>query len=109
MVIGKPVRLLHYHIPAKGKSTSLFNAVADQLNYLRIAPHVNPTPYPYVEDNLFFHQQTYQTIRHAAATYMSTHPDEFLPFLPPEEIEGTERDGVLSPGTVTYFPNFTTS
>jgi len=58
----------------------LFNAVADQLNYLRIAPH-----------------QTYQTIRHAAATYMSTHPDEFLPFLPPEEIEGTEGDGVLSP------------
>ena len=45
-------------------------------------------------------QQNYQTVRRAAADYMKTHPDEFIPFLPPEEIEGTEGDGVLSPGRV---------
>lgn len=55
----------------------LFSAVADQLVVLNIAPDA-----------------TYASVRAAAADYMETHPDDFLPFLPSAE---NSDSGIMSP------------
>jgi len=64
----------------------LYSAVADQLQLLSIIP---PSAC------------NYQTTRLAAATYMISHPNEFLPFLPSAEGEdgrgATESYGFMSP------------
>jgi len=64
----------------------LYSAVADQLQLLSIIP---PSA------------ASYQTTRLAAATYMISHPEEFLPFLPSAEGEdgqgATDSYGFMSP------------
>ncbi|KAJ7156020.1 hypothetical protein C8R43DRAFT_998853 [Mycena crocata] len=63
----------------------LFSAVADQLRFLSIIP----AP-----------QATYAHLRVAASTYIYTHPDDFLPFLPSavgEDGAGSFDPGLMSP------------
>ncbi|KAJ7285884.1 hypothetical protein C8J57DRAFT_1051385 [Mycena rebaudengoi] len=63
----------------------LFSAVADQLQLLSILP---PS------------QASYAIIRAAASTYIFTHPDDFLPFLPSaggEDGAGALDAGLMSP------------
>ncbi|KAI1795944.1 cysteine proteinase [Ganoderma leucocontextum] len=62
----------------------LFSAVADQLALLGILPNA---------------EATYQTCRMAAADYIQTHPDDFLPFLPSEA--GEDAAGATDPGLMT--------
>ncbi|KAJ7097970.1 cysteine proteinase [Mycena belliarum] len=62
----------------------LFSAVADQLQVLSIIP----AP-----------EATYANIRVAAATYIYTHPDDFLPFLP--SAGGEDGTGALDAGLMT--------
>lgn len=61
----------------------LFSAVADQLACLSILP---PT------------QANYITIRQAASTYIYTHPDDFLPFLP----SGEDGVGAIDTGPMDH-------
>ncbi|THH12749.1 hypothetical protein EW146_g7402 [Bondarzewia mesenterica] len=63
----------------------LFAAVADQLSLLGVIP---PT------------EATYAATRQAAANYIYTHPDDFLPFLPSmtgEDGEGSDQTGMMNP------------
>ncbi|KAI0064626.1 cysteine proteinase [Artomyces pyxidatus] len=63
----------------------LFAAIADQLELLAVLPPA---------------QATYATIRHAAADYMFSHPDDFVPFLPSsagEDGAGAGDTGLISP------------
>ena len=62
----------------------LFSAVADQLAILGILPSS---------------QATYTTCRKAAADYIYSHPDDFLPFLPSEI--GEDAAGATEPGLMT--------
>ncbi|RDX56848.1 cysteine proteinase [Lentinus brumalis] len=62
----------------------MFSAVADQLALLGIVPQA---------------QATYATCRAAAADYIFTHPDDFLPFLPSEG--GEDAAGATDPGLMT--------
>ena len=62
----------------------LFSAVADQLALLGIIPQS---------------KASYQTCRQAAADYIQTHPDDFLPFLPSEV--GEDAAGATDPGLMT--------
>ena len=63
----------------------LFSAIADQLALLGLlAPE----------------QARYEVIRAAAANYIYTHPDDFLPFLPSSEGEdgyGADNSGLMTP------------
>ncbi|KAI0374815.1 cysteine proteinase [Pilatotrama ljubarskyi] len=59
----------------------LFSAVADQLGLLGILPSS---------------QATYATCRKAAADYIHSHPDDFLPFLPSDL--GEDAAGATEPG-----------
>ncbi|KAI0664881.1 cysteine proteinase [Cubamyces menziesii] len=61
----------------------LFSAVADQLSLLGILPSS---------------QATYTTCRKAAADYIQSHPDDFLPFLPSdlgEDSAGASESGLM--------------
>ncbi|KAI0336458.1 cysteine proteinase [Cubamyces sp. BRFM 1775] len=61
----------------------LFSAVADQLSLLGILPSA---------------QATYATCRKAAADYIQSHPDDFLPFLPSdlgEDAAGAGEAGLM--------------
>ncbi|KAI0928749.1 hypothetical protein AcW1_005904 [Taiwanofungus camphoratus] len=62
----------------------LFSAVADQLALLSVLPPA---------------QATYATCRHAAANYIHSHPDAFLPFLPSsggeDEVGATSNTGLM--------------
>ncbi|TFK29898.1 cysteine proteinase [Coprinopsis marcescibilis] len=58
----------------------LFSALADQFAILGIVPP---------------EQANYTTIRAAAANYILTHPDDFLPFLP--AIENSDNCGLMTP------------
>ncbi|KAF7363401.1 OTU domain-containing protein [Mycena sanguinolenta] len=63
----------------------LFSAVADQLRLLSVLPP---------------EQATYQTTRGAAASYIYSHQDDFLPFLPSaagEDGSGAHDPGFMSP------------
>ncbi|KAG7452558.1 cysteine proteinase [Guyanagaster necrorhizus] len=63
----------------------LFSAVADQLSLLGILQPV---------------QANYVTVRLAASSYMLSHPDDFLPFLPStsgEDAAGSYDEGLISP------------
>ncbi|KAJ6547516.1 hypothetical protein B0H19DRAFT_1166076 [Mycena capillaripes] len=62
----------------------LFSAVADQLQILSIIP----AP-----------QASYVTTRVAASTYIYSHPDDFLPFLPSSA--GEDGSGALDPGLMS--------
>ncbi|KAJ7219226.1 hypothetical protein GGX14DRAFT_435174 [Mycena pura] len=62
----------------------LFSAVADQLKLLSILPSA---------------QASYVTTRTAASTYIYTHPDEFLPFLP--SVAGEDGTGSADPGLMS--------
>ncbi|KAJ7940683.1 hypothetical protein B0H13DRAFT_25410 [Mycena leptocephala] len=62
----------------------LFSAVADQLQLLSIIP----AP-----------QASYITTRTAASTYIYSHPDDFLPFLP--SAAGEDGSGALDPGLMS--------
>lgn len=62
----------------------LFAAVADQLAILGILPR---------------QQANYTTTRAAAANYIYTHPDDFLPFLP--SVDGEDGIGATDAGFVT--------
>ena len=62
----------------------LFAAVADQLAVLGILPRT---------------QATYAVTRTAAANYIYTHPDDFLPFLP--SIDGEDGVGATDAGFMT--------
>ncbi|KAJ7172523.1 hypothetical protein C8R46DRAFT_1216336 [Mycena filopes] len=62
----------------------LFSAVADQLQLLSIIP----AP-----------QASYAATRVAAATYIHSHPDDFLPFLP--SAAGEDAAGALDPGLMS--------
>ncbi|KDQ60872.1 hypothetical protein JAAARDRAFT_31869 [Jaapia argillacea MUCL 33604] len=66
----------------------LFSAIADQLNLLKIIP---PS------------QANFATIRAAAADYIYSHPDDFLPFLPSPG--GEDGYGSTSAGLMTL-PEF---
>ncbi|KAL0580233.1 OTU protein [Marasmius crinis-equi] len=62
----------------------LFSAVADQLALLSVLPSS---------------QANYATVRSAASSYMYTHPDDFLPFLPSvdgEDGPGSHNAGLMS-------------
>ncbi|KAI0082718.1 cysteine proteinase [Panus rudis PR-1116 ss-1] len=62
----------------------LFSAIADQLKILGIDP-----------------KATYATTRHAAADYIHSHPDDFIPFLPSaygeDTAAATSDSGLMSP------------
>ncbi|KAJ7046735.1 hypothetical protein C8F04DRAFT_207845 [Mycena alexandri] len=63
----------------------LFSAIADQLQLLSIIPPP---------------QASYATTRVAASTYIYSHPDDFLPFLPSaagEDAAGALDSGLMSP------------
>ncbi|KAJ6502594.1 hypothetical protein C8R45DRAFT_1092420 [Mycena sanguinolenta] len=63
----------------------LFSAVADQLRFLSVLPP---------------EQATYQTTRGVAASYIHSHQDDFLPFLPSaagEDGSGAHDPGLMSP------------
>ncbi|KAH7930819.1 cysteine proteinase [Leucogyrophana mollusca] len=64
----------------------LFSAVADQLAILNILPSS---------------QANYVTVRTAASTYIFTHPDDFLPFLPcpggEDGVGATDNTGLMTP------------
>lgn len=60
----------------------LFSAIADQLALLGVVPP---------------EQAKYDLVRVAAANYIYTHPDDFLPFLPSAEGEAL-GGGLMSPG-----------
>ncbi|EJF65790.1 hypothetical protein BD309DRAFT_848359, partial [Dichomitus squalens] len=63
----------------------LFSAVADQLALLGIIPEADAS---------------YQTCRQAAADFIQTHPNDFLPFLPSEGGEdggGATDAGIMTP------------
>ncbi|KAM5535222.1 hypothetical protein V8D89_011158 [Ganoderma adspersum] len=62
----------------------LFSAVADQLQLLGVLPSA---------------AATYQACRTAAANYIQTHQDDFLPFLPSEV--GEDAAGATDPGLMT--------
>ncbi|PIL23922.1 hypothetical protein GSI_13673 [Ganoderma sinense ZZ0214-1] len=62
----------------------LFSAVADQLQLLGVLPSA---------------AATYQACRTAAADYIQTHQDDFLPFLPSEV--GEDAAGATDPGLMT--------
>jgi OTU domain-containing protein 6 len=62
----------------------LFAAVADQLAILGILPQA---------------QANYVVTRATAATYIYTHPDDFLPFLP--SIDGEDGIGATDAGLIT--------
>jgi len=62
----------------------LFSAIADQLQLLSIIP----AP-----------QASYITTRTAASTYIYSHPDDFLPFLP--SAAGEDGSGALDPGLMS--------
>ncbi|KAJ7774777.1 hypothetical protein B0H16DRAFT_1508341 [Mycena metata] len=62
----------------------LFSAVADQLQLLSIIPPP---------------QASYATTRVAASTYIYSHPDDFLPFLP--SAAGEDAAGALDPGLMS--------
>ncbi len=69
----------------------LFSAVADQLSVLGI---LDPAA------------ATYTTVRAAAADYIYTHPDDFLPFLPSLGAGGaTANTGIMSPKEFTHYCN----
>ncbi|OSD01585.1 cysteine proteinase [Trametes coccinea BRFM310] len=71
--------LMIYEITPDGHC--LFSAVADQLSLLGILPSS---------------QATYATCRKAAADYIHSHPDDFLPFLPSDL--GEDSAGATEPG-----------
>jgi len=62
----------------------LFAAIADQLAVLDILPRA---------------QANYMVTRAAAANYIYTHPDDFLPFLP--SIDGEDGVGATDTGLIT--------
>ncbi|KAI0030745.1 hypothetical protein K488DRAFT_10783, partial [Vararia minispora EC-137] len=69
----------------------LFSAVADQLAVLNVIPSS---------------AATYAATRHAAAQYMLSHPDEFLPFLPSEtggDGRGPSVDGMMGSEEFTNY------
>jgi len=72
----------------------LFSAVADQLSLLGTVP---PS------------QATYENTRKAAANFIHSHPEEFLPFLPSSL--GEDGDGALDGGFMTreQFDNYCTA
>ncbi|TCD69746.1 hypothetical protein EIP91_006513 [Steccherinum ochraceum] len=72
-----------HEIPPDGHC--LYSAIADQLNLLGILPDA---------------AANYTTVRHVAADYIFTHPDDFLPFLPSttgEDGTGATDSGLMSP------------
>ncbi|KAM0753088.1 OTU-domain-containing protein [Meredithblackwellia eburnea MCA 4105] len=69
----KRLGLWVHEIPPDGHC--LYSAIADQVNTL----------------NLTLNREGYKSIRSYAASYMRTHPDEYLPFLE------TTHDGLMSP------------
>jgi len=62
----------------------LFSAVADQLAFLSIVPPA---------------QANYITTRQAASTYIYSHPDDFLPFLP--SASGEDGSGAIDTGLIS--------
>ncbi|KAI8998702.1 cysteine proteinase [Trametes punicea] len=74
--------LIMYQITPDGHC--LFSAVADQLALLGILPSS---------------EATYATCRKAAADYIQSHPDDFLPFLPSDL--GEDSTGATEPGLMT--------
>jgi len=67
----------------------LFSAIADQLALLGLLPSA---------------QATYTTIRQIASQYMSSHPDDFIPFLPVVEGEDIGNDiGLMSRETFEQY------
>lgn len=64
--------------------------MADQLSILGLVPSS---------------KATYAAARQAAADYMQSHPDDFLPFLPSisEDVPGASNDGLMNPQQYTQY------
>jgi OTU domain-containing protein 6 len=76
-----PMCLPHSLMQINPDGHCLFAAVADQLALLSIIPAKNAI---------------YNTTRHAAADYIASHPDDFLPFLP--STDGEDGTGATDAG-----------
>ncbi|KAJ3485674.1 hypothetical protein NLI96_g4791 [Meripilus lineatus] len=72
----------------------LFSAVADQLSILGILPAISAN---------------YAVVRAAAADYIYTHPDDFLPFLPSiggeDTLAATANTGLMGPAEFAHYCN----
>ncbi|KAG6818153.1 hypothetical protein H0H87_000058 [Tephrocybe sp. NHM501043] len=77
-------QMLHIHEASKVNPDGhcLYSAVADQLALLGILPSS---------------QANYAVVRHAASTYIFSHPDDFLPFLEPSADEDLSDAGIMTP------------
>lgn len=76
--------ILKYRYQVNPDGHCLFSAVADQLSLLSIIPSS---------------QANYATTRLAAANYIYSHPDDFLPFLP--SVDGEDGAGSLDAGLMS--------
>ncbi|KAG6911493.1 hypothetical protein DXG01_014567 [Tephrocybe rancida] len=75
------IQLLHIH-EVNPDGHCLYSAVADQLALLGILPSS---------------QANYAIVRHAASSYIFSHPDDFLPFLEPSADGELSDSGLMTP------------